>query len=395
MKPAQTSTSKDTQHSSRPESRRHWLAVLAVAGLALGGIGYALLAPGQSRPVDPPTKAPNETGSSPEPAPRPDAAPPGPAPEGMVWIPGGAFWMGREPAVCDPHQCCNAGMDAQPIHQVEVDGFWMDRTPVTNAQFESFVEATRYVTTAEKRPEVAEIMKQLPPGAPPPPRENLVPGSLVFAPPAIPVPLNDHTRWWKWQPGANWRHPEGPGSDLKDRMAHPVVHVSWDDAVAYARWAGKRLPTEAEFEFAARGGLDRKRYAWGDELLPGGKWQANIWQGQFPVENTEADGYRATSSVGSFPPNGYGLVDMSGNVWEWCADWYRPDYYKDSPRRNPPGPRTSFDPAEPTVPKRVQRGGSFLCNDAYCQGYMPGSRGKGEPNSGAVHVGFRCVRSAK
>jgi formylglycine-generating enzyme required for sulfatase activity len=300
------------------------------------------------------------------------------APEGMVWVPGGSFWMGRDPQVCDSPLCCTAGLkDALPVHKVEVDGFWMDRTPVTNAQFEHFVRATGYKTVAEK------------------PMGKLPPGSFVFRPPTEVPDLTDHSLWWQFVTGADWRHPDGPGGDIQDRMDHPVVQVCWDDAVAYAQWAGKRLPTEAEWEYAARGGLDRKRYVWGDKLLPGGKWQANIWQGKFPVKNTAADGFRTTSPVGSFPANGYGLYDTSGNVWQWCADWYQPDYYHYSPRRNPKGPGSSHDPAEPGVPKRVQRGGSFLCSDEYCQGYQPGSRGKGQPNSAASHIGFRCVRSGR
>lgn len=310
------------------------------------------------------------------------------APEGMVWIPAGQFWMGSE----DP-----AFGDARPVHQVTLDGFWMDRTEVTNAQFRAFVEATGYVTTAEKPPDLEEIMRQVPPGTPPPSKENLVPGSLVFRPTTRPVNLNDVSQWWHWTPGASWRHPEGPGSSLEGREHHPVVQVSWHDAAAYAAWAGKRLPTEAEWEYAARGGLDRKRYCWGDELLPDGKWQANIWQGEFPYENTKADGYERTAPVGSFPANGYGLNDMSGNVWEWCADWFRSDYYQTSPDRNPQGPDriNSFDPNEPHIPKRVQRGGSFLCSDMYCIRYLPGGRGKGEPDSAASHLGFRCVRSTR
>jgi len=209
------------------------------------------------------------------------------------------------------------------------------------------------------------------------------------------LPLDNHLAWWKYVPGASWRHPEGPGSTINGREDHPVVHVCYHDAVAYANWAGKRLPTEAEWEYAARGGLDQKRYCWGDELCPDGKWQANIWQGEFPYLNTEEDGFRGTAPAASFPANGFGLHDMSGNVWEWCADWYRPDYYLESPDRNPQGPSSSHDPMEPGMPKRVQRGGSFLCSDMYCVRYMPGGRGKGALDSGSSHVGFRCVRSAR
>jgi formylglycine-generating enzyme required for sulfatase activity len=296
--------------------------------------------------------------------------------ENMVWIPGGSFEMGDADFP-----------DAQPIHAVELDGFWMDRTEVTNAQFARFIGATGYVTVAERKPDPREF-----PDAPP---DKLVPGSIVFKPPDKDVPLDQPYEWWAYVPGANWRHPEGPGSDLTGRENHPVVHVCWHDAVAYARWAGKRLPAEAEWEYAARGGLKQKRYTWGDELRPGGKWMANIWQGKFPRENTKEDGYERTAPVGSFPSNGFGLYDMAGNVWEWCADWYRPDYYGVSPARNPEGPGSSFDPQEPTLPKRVQRGGSYMCSDLYCVRYRPGARGKGEPGSAAGHIGFRCVRSAR
>ena len=277
--------------------------------------------------------------------------------------------------------------DALPLHLVAVDGFWMDETPVTNAQFEKFVQATGYQTIAERVPDPKDF-----PGADP---KMLVPGSAVFTPPASEVPLNDYLQWWRYVPGANWRHPEGPHSTLKGRAEHPVVQVAWDDAVAYAKWAGKRLPTEAEFEFAARGGLDRHHYAWGNELKPGGKWAANIWQGKFPVKNANEDGYERTSPVKAFPPNGFGLYDVGGNVWQWCADWYRPDYFKtqvDRAVRNPPGPPESFDPQEPGIPKRVQKGGSFLCSDQYCSRYLVGSRGKGATDSGTSNVGFRCVK---
>jgi formylglycine-generating enzyme required for sulfatase activity len=206
------------------------------------------------------------------------------------------------------------------------------------------------------------------------------------------VPLSNHLVWWRYVPGANWRHPEGPESNLQGRENHPVVHICWHDAEAYARWAHKRIPTEAEWEYAARGGLERKRYCWGDTLTPDGKWMANIWQGQFPRENTKGDGYSRTAPVGSYPANGFGLHDMSGNVWEWCADWYRPNYYALSPGYNPKGPDSSHDPQEPGVAKRVQRGGSFLCSDSYCVQYRMGARGKGAIDSGASHLGFRCVR---
>jgi formylglycine-generating enzyme required for sulfatase activity len=296
----------------------------------------------------------------------------------MVWIPRGKYWMGSE----DP-----AFGDARPVHEVEIDGFWMDSTEVTNAQFARFVRATGYVTIAERKPDAKDF-----PGAAP---EMLVPGSIVFSPPAGEVSLQNPLAWWRYVPGASWRHPEGPRSDLRGRDTHPVVHVCWYDAVAYAGWAGKRLPTEAEWEYAARGGLDRKPYVWGDELCPGGQWMANIWQGRFPQENRAEDGFTGTAPVGSFPANGYGLHDMAGNVWEWCSDWYQPDYYKDSPVRNPQGPDSSHDPAEPGIPKRVQRGGSLQCSDQYCVRYRPGGRGKGALDSGASHVGFRCVRSPR
>jgi formylglycine-generating enzyme required for sulfatase activity len=273
----------------------------------------------------------------------------------MVWVPGGEFMMGSDSAAAWPEE--------GPAHRVSVGGFWLDRTEVTNAQFRAFVEATGYVTTAEKPPSLEEIMSQVPPGTPPPRPEALVAGSMVFTPPAGEVDLRDFSQWWAWVPGADWRHPEGPGSSIAGRDDHPVVHVSWDDASAYARWAGKRLPTEAEWEFAARGGLDSKPYTWGDEGPSDTRIFANIWQGEFPRTNTAADGFIRTSPVRSFPVNGYGLYDMAGNVWEWCADWYQRDLYR---RRagsgvvvNPTGPDRSDDPMHPFEPRRVQRGGSF------------------------------------
>jgi formylglycine-generating enzyme required for sulfatase activity len=284
----------------------------------------------------------------------------------MVRIPGGWFHMGTD----------HPGMtDARPIHKVRVDPFWIDRTEVTNAEFQRFVQATGYLTVAEK------------------PMGDLKPGSFVFDPGA--KHEGEHhpaSPWFQFVEGADWRHPEGPRSSIGDRMNHPVVHICYDDAEAYARWAGKRLPTEAEWEFAARGGLEGKKYPWGDDLTPGGKWMANTWQGDFPRSNTLEDGFLKTAPVGSFPANGYGLFDMAGNVWEWCSDWYRPDSYGPDPVENPKGPPSSYDPSEPGVPKRVQRGGSFLCAENYCARYILGSRMKGETVSAANHIGFRCVK---
>jgi formylglycine-generating enzyme required for sulfatase activity len=297
----------------------------------------------------------------------------------MIWIPAGEFSMGTE----EP-----GFPDTRPIHRVAVKGVWMDRTEVTNAHFEKFVKATGYITVAERKPRPEDY-----PGAPP---ENLVAGSVVFSPPDRAVSLNDHLQWWSFIPGANWRHPTGPNSDLKGKENHPVVHIAYDDAVAYAKWAGGRLPTEAEFEWAARGGLDRKKYTWGDEFKPDGKFRANSFQGNFPNKNTGEDGFLASAPVGSFEPNGFGLVDMAGNVWEWCSDWYRFDYYQTfvgkGVVRDPTGPKDSSDPSEPGVPKRVTKGGSFLCTDQYCSRYMPGGRGKEAPDTGTNHLGFRIVK---
>ena len=310
------------------------------------------------------------------------AAPPTTAPAEMVWIPPGTFTMG-----CDDART----PDAQPLHPVTLDAFYIDATPVTNAQFQKFIDATHYVTVAERKPDPKDY-----PNVPP---DKLVAGSAVFVPPPHDVPLDDPFQWWKYIAGANWRHPEGPDSDIKGRMDHPVVQICFEDAQAYAKWAQKRLPTEAEYEYAARGGLDQKKYAWGDELTPNNKYQANIWTGHFPNENTKADGYLGTSPVHAFPPNGYGLYDMGGNVWVWCSDWYRPDAYQSAdtktPLKNPTGPKDSADPDEPGVPKRVLRGGSFLCAERYCTRYLVGSRGKGAPDSAAVNIGLRCVKDAK
>jgi sulfatase modifying factor 1 len=316
--------------------------------------------------------------------------PPGTAPKGMVWVPGGEFSMGANVRGAGEGEMPMGSNDAGPIHRVRVDGFWMDETAVTNEQFAKFVRSTSYVTIAERAPTREEF--------PTVPAKNLVAGSVVFAPTNHEVPLNNPYRWWNYVPGANWRHPLGPQSNLKGKEKYPVLHIAYPDAEAYAKWAQKRLPTEAEFEFAARGGLSGKSYPWGDEFRPNGKWKANTWQGRFPVKDQGQDGFAGVAPVKSFPPNGYGLFDMAGNVWEWCSDWYRPDYYKTLAEKgrvaiNPQGPDSSFDPDEPNQQKRVHRGGSFLCNEQYCSRYVVGTRGKGEVNTGTNHVGFRCVKS--
>lgn len=307
---------------------------------------------------------------------------------GMVRIEGWEFAMGAADPRGRPHAGREAMEDARPVHRVSVHSFWIDKTDVTNAQFARFVKATGYVTVAERAPQAQDA-----PDASP---SDMVPGAIVFTWPQQPVSLSDPYAWWKYVPGANWRHPLGPKSTIVGHDHDPVVQVAYDDAQAYAKWAGKRLPTEAEWEFAARGRLEGKLYVWGDALNPGGRWMANTFQGSFPVRDAKADGYAGIAPVGRFPPNGYGLYDMAGNVWQWTADWYRPDYYAQIAAANivahdPQGPASSFDPAEPGVPKRVQRGGSFLCTEQYCTRYMVGARGRGEPSSATNHVGFRCV----
>ena len=318
------------------------------------------------------------------------ATPPGKAPDGMVWIPGGTFSMGAT----DPTTLQDGGEepmnDARPVHRVYVDGFWMDKTEVTNAEFRQFVKATGYVTVAEKKPNPEDF-----PGVE---ADKLVAGSIVFFPPKQQVQLGDYRQWWRFVPGANWKHPFGPGSNIKGKDNYPVVHVTYTDAEVYAQWAGKRLPTEAEWEFAARGGLSGKPYVWSDQLTPNGKWMANIFEGHFPESDDAADGYAGIAPVAQYPANGYGLYDMAGNVWEWCHDWYRADYYRQlamtsDVTNNPQGPDTSDDPNEPGIQKRVQRGGSFLCTNQYCTRYMVGTRGKGEINSSTNHIGFRCIKS--
>ena len=387
---------KNTTQTARPARRRvnskYALMFVLLAGIAVWALHLkhpraATIAATVAGPSSPAPATPFQpTVANAMPAPQP-------TPGGMVWIPGGEYSMGAaDPTGMDMNQVgMEATTDSRPIHRVYVDGFWMDRTDVTNAQFAAFMKATGYVTVAERKPRAEDF-----PGAPP---ENLVAGSVVFSPPDHPVPLNDHFQWWSYLKGANWRHPLGLASDLKGKEKYPVVQIAYEDAEAYAKWAGKRLPTEAEWEFAARGGLSGKPYVWGDEFRPGGKWMANTHQGFFPVKDTGEDGHVGLTAVAQYPPNGYGLYDMSGNVWQWTSDWYRPDYYAGvaaagGVARNPQGPATPLDPAEPTQKKKVQRGGSFLCTEQYCSRYMVGTRGKGEISTGTNHLGFRCVKSA-
>ena len=291
--------------------------------------------------------------------PEPEKRPLGPAPEGMVWVPGGTFWMGADDASMP---------DAKPVHEVTVSGFWMDRTEVTNRQFARFVKETAYVTIAERQPDPKDF-----PDAPP---EKLVPGSIVFTPPAGRVSLDDPLVWWRYVPGANWRHPEGPKTNIEGKDDYPVVQICWYDAVAYANWAGKRLPTEAEWELAARGGKVRSRYVWGDDPLPGGKWQANIWEGHFPDQNSADDGFARTAPVATFPPNGFGLYDIAGNVWEWCSDWYRPGY-ETSETLDPTGPKSSYDPGEPGVRQARPAGRIVPVQRPVLHALPPGAGAKG------------------
>jgi formylglycine-generating enzyme required for sulfatase activity len=367
-----------------------WTAAAVIAAGA--GWSFSARRAAAPEPAEPPLPAP-AAAAAPEPGfepTRPGRGAPDPAPAGMAWIPGGEFSMGSSDPTCLSCGGKDTMPDARPIHRVQVDGFWMDRTEVTNAQWRKFVAATGYVTVAERKPRAEDF-----PGAPP---EKLVPGGVVFSPPVVPVTLDNHFQWWSYVKGANWRQPGGSGSGLKGRENCPVVQIAYEDAAAYAKWAGKQLPTEAEWEFAARGGLSGKPYAWGEEFRPGGRWLANIFQGRFPTRDTGEDGFKGIAPVAQFPPNRYGLYDMAGNVWEWCRDWYRADYYADlagrgGVARNPQGPESSEDPAEPGVPKRVHRGGSYLCTDQYCTRYMIGTRGKGEVSTGTNHLGFRCVKA--
>ncbi|MDE5451396.1 SUMF1/EgtB/PvdO family nonheme iron enzyme [Bradyrhizobium sp. CSA112] len=302
--------------------------------------------------------------------------------EGMIWIPGGTFRMGS-----DKHY-----PEEAPVHRVTVDGFFIDRTPVTNRQFKAFVRATGYVTLAEIPPDPTQY-----PGALP---HMLFAGSLVFTPPKHAVDLRDWSQWWDFTRNADWRHPYGRKSNINALDNHPVVHVSHDDAAAYAKWAGKELPTEAEWEFAARAGLDGAEYAWGDELMPGGRHMANTWQGNFPYQNLNEDGFPRTSPVTAFQPNAYGVYDMIGNVWEWTNDWYSPKHQAEAPKaccipENPRGgpEAASYDPSQPTIriPRKVIKGGSHLCAPNYCRRYRPAARHAHPVDTSTSHIGFRCV----
>ena len=301
-------------------------------------------------------------------------------PEGMVLVNGGRFLMGARSA--------ESGIEEYPRHEKNIAPFFIDETEVTNAQFSEFVKATGYVTTAEKSIDWEELRKQVPPGTHKPPDSVLVPGSLVFKQTNTAVNLNDYSQWWQWKIGANWRHPEGPGSDIRNRMNHPVVHVSWYDAVAYAKWAGKRLPTEAEWEWAASAGSSDVVYPWGNNSPAQATDKANFWQGFFPYDNKAEDGFFGTAPVKSFPPNKSGLFDMAGNVWEWTSGVFTPEGYVQRPEEVSPADPRKSNPGN----ERVVRGGSFLCNDSYCSGYRVSRRMGSSMDSGHSHTGFRCVK---
>jgi len=312
---------------------------------------------------------------------------------GMVWIPGGIYDMGASDSdrMALSHE--------KPKHTVKVDGFYMDETEVTNAQFSRFIQATNYITTAERPVDWELIKQQLPPGIPKPHDSLLLPGSLLFKKTKESVPnLYDFSQWWRWTNGANWKQPEGKGSSIVGKDNHPVVHLSFEDAMAYCNWAGRRLPTEAEWEFAARGGKRDKIYFWGD-LTDKLSSYVNSWEGEFPVDNTQADGFEKSAPVKTYPPNGYGLYEISGNVWEWTSDWFSSQYYQyckeNSITNNPKGPKEAFNPNNPYVDERVIRGGSFLCNASYCASYRVSSRMATDPNTSLEHLGFRTVMDLK
>ncbi|MDQ6469123.1 formylglycine-generating enzyme family protein [Flavobacterium sp. LHD-80] len=378
------------------KNKTYWIfALLTISIISIASFGYTkLVVPKHEKPVAMDcAETPNTTEASAfKPTIENKNKPAGKAPKGMVWIPGGEFSMGSN--VEDESLCSIKGVtkDAAPVHRVYVDGYYMDQTEVTNEEYEKFVKATGYVTVAEQKPTKEEF--------PTANEEDLITGSVIFTPTPAAVNLNDFLQWWRYEPNTDWRHPEGPQSSIKGREKYPVVHIAYEDAAAYAKWAGKRLPTEAEWEFAARGGKTGNLYAWGNSLKPNGKFQANIYQGHFPIKDgdTGEDGFKGIAPTAQFAPNGYGLYDMAGNVWEWVNDWYSVDYYKTLAEngevaKNPQGPSAYNDPNDPTQIKKVHRGGSFLCTDQYCTRYMVGTRGKGEVRSAANHLGFRCVKS--
>ncbi len=333
------------------------------------------------------TKAPEEKAGEEIKKEMPESA----TPKGMVLIPSGKFKMGGKSE--------QAYKDEFPVHQVEVSSFYLDATEVTNRQFAAFVEATHYITVAEKDIDWEEMKQQLPAGTPKPPESVLKAGSLVFKPTDKPVDLNNPSLWWEWTVGANWRNPEGPGSSIENKMDHPVVHISMEDAIAYAKWAGKRLPTEAEWEWASMGGLEGAKYPWGNCCIETAYDKANFWQGDFPYNNTEQDGFYSSAPAKTFPPNGYGLYDMAGNVWEWCQDKYDITAYQEYAEsglvKNPSGSDRYADPREPYSPKHIIRGGSFLCNESYCSGYRTSRRMSSSRDSGFNHTGFRCAKDVE
>jgi formylglycine-generating enzyme len=363
------------------KSRFRWFAAIAVLGLGAGlamGSMRAFNAPAQS--VDAAIRIGDGING----------------PANMAWVPSGTFLMGSDARPAQPNE--------RPAHPVKMHGFWMDEHHVTNAEFREFVKVTGYLTTAERKPDWESLRVQLPPGTPRPPDDALVAGGMVFVGTQGPVALDNVAQWWRFVPGANWKHPSGPDSEIDGRDDHPVVQVSYEDAQAYAKWAGKRLPTEAEWEFAARGGHEQATYAWGDDFAPNGKQMANVWEGQqkqpFPVASGSTRTLPGTSPVGAFPPNSYGLSDMTGNAWQWVADWYRSDQFKrdalaGGQPADPTGPAQSYDPDDYGVPsnapKRVTRGGSFLCNEAYCLSYRPSARRGTDPFTSMSHLGFRLA----
>ncbi|MGX1929746.1 formylglycine-generating enzyme family protein [Flagellimonas sp. 2504JD4-2] len=312
-------------------------------------------------------------------------------PEGMVWIPGGIFKQGAVP------QDNEAMHHEKPAHVVALDGFFMDTTQVTNAEFSKFVKETGYVTVAERVPEWEELKKQLPEGTPKPPDSILQPGSLIFKKTKSSVPnLYDFSQWWTWSIGTSWKNPEGQGSSIKGKDDHPVVHVAYEDALAYCKWANRRLPTEAEWEYAARGGKTSTLFFWGNDVSELSKY-SNTWEGEFPVNNTKVDGFEGSSPVGTFPANDFGLYDMAGNVWEWTGDWYNPKYYQELLTkgivRNPKGAAQPYNPTNPYAKEKVMRGGSYLCSDSYCASYRISARMASTMDSSLGHLGFRTVLS--